>query len=120
VEARIGQPLLFRRGPSTGNKVVPAADFRFSRTERLRLQLPASPGTSGVSARLLDKAGQPLELPVRMGGPIDGQSGGSSAEQWITAEVTLAPLAAGDYAIEVTTSSGGETRQTIMAFRVAR
>ncbi len=34
------QPLLFRRGVTTGNRVLPAADLRFSRTERVRLELP--------------------------------------------------------------------------------
>ena len=112
----MAQPLVFRRGPKTGNRVVPAADFRFSRTERLRIELPVASGTKGVSARLLDKAGQPLALPVTTGERTDE----STTQAWITADVTLAPLAAGDYALELTTSSGSETRQTIMAFRVTR
>jgi VWFA-related protein len=116
VEAAGAQPLLFRRGPATANRTVPAADFLFSRTERLRLELPVAPGTNAVSGRLLDKTGQPLQVPVAVGQRTDDPTG----QLWITADVTLAPLAAGDYAIELTTSAGGETRQTIAAFRVSR
>ena len=116
IVAEAAQPLLFRRGPTTGNRVVPAADFRFSRTERLRLELPVAPGTQPASARLLDTAGQPMQLPVTTGRKVDEATG----QHWITADLTLAPLAAGDYAIEVTSTSGAETRQTVTAFRVSR
>ena len=34
------QSLLFRRGPATGNRLQPAADFQFSRSERAHLELP--------------------------------------------------------------------------------
>jgi hypothetical protein len=110
------QPLLFRRGPTTANRVVPAADFRFSRTERLRVEVPVAAGTTPGAARLLDKAGSPLSIPVAVTARVDETSG----QQWITADVTLAPLAPSDYAIEVTfTSEGGEQR-VVTAIRVTR
>jgi hypothetical protein len=111
-----GQPLIFRRGPSTANRVVPAADFRFHRSERIRLELPVGPTTKAGSGRLLDRAGQPLEIPVQVGERVDEATG----QRWMNADITLAPLAAGDYAVELSTSSGAETRQTITAFRVSR
>ena len=43
------QPLLFRRGLSTGNRVQPAASFQFSRTERLHLELPIGTATRGAA-----------------------------------------------------------------------
>jgi len=111
-----GQPLIFRRGPSTANRVVPAADFRFHRSERIRLELPVGDTTKAGTGRLLDRAGQPLQIPVKVGERIDEATG----QRWVTADITLAPLAAGDYAVELSTSSGTETRHTITAFRVSR
>ncbi|HEU4692892.1 MAG TPA: VWA domain-containing protein [Vicinamibacterales bacterium] len=120
LETEIGptvmQPLAFRRGPSTGNRLVPVAEFRFSRSDRLRLELPAAAGTKATSARLLDSAGTALQLPVTLGERTDAQS----SQRWLTADLTLASLGAGDYAIEITTSSGSNSHQIITAFRVAR
>jgi VWFA-related protein len=111
-----GQPLVFRRGPSTASKVVPAADFRFSRSERVRLEVPVAATVTAGSGRVLDRAGQPLKIPVTVADRTDQVTG----QKWITADLTLAPLAAGDYAIELTTASGSETRQIVTAFRVSR
>jgi VWFA-related protein len=110
------QPLLYRRGPSTANKVVPAADFSFSRSERLRLEVPVGNAVKPGDGRLLDRTGQPLKVPVTVAERVDQESG----QRWITADVTLAPLAAGDYAVELTTSSGSDTKHVITAFRVRR
>jgi VWFA-related protein len=112
----VAQPLAFRRGPSTGNRLVPVAEFRFSRSDRLRLELPAAASTKASAARLLDSAGTALQLPVTLGERTDAQSG----QRWITADLTLASLGAGDYAIEITMASGSNSHQIITAFRVAR
>jgi VWFA-related protein len=109
------QPLLFRRGVTTGNRVVPAADFRFSRTERIRLDLAAAADIKPVSGRLLDRGGQPLQVPVTVGERTDAASG----QRWITADVVLAPLSPGDYAIEVTLQ-GPQEQRIITAIRVTR
>ena len=69
-----------------------------------------------TAARLLDSAGTALQLPVTLSERTDAQSG----QRWITADLTLAALGAGDYAIEITTSSGETTHQIITAFRVTR
>jgi hypothetical protein len=92
---RWGAPLVLRRGPSTGTAYVPTADLRFRRQERVRVEL-SSPRES-VTAALVDRKGKPLEIPVR----VDP----ATPERGLTAEVSLAPLAAGDYAI-VLTSEG--------------
>lgn len=110
------QLLAFRRGPSTGNKIVPAADFRFSRSERVRFELPVAATVTAGSGRLIDRAGQPLKIPVTVGDRTDAETG----QKWITADIALAPLAAGDYAVELTTTAGTETRQIVTAFRVSR
>ena len=109
------QPLLFRRGPSTGNRVQPAADFRFSRTERLRLDLPVAGEIIPGSGRFLDRNAQPLQLPVQVGDKTD-----PDGQRWITADATLAPLGAGDYIVEVTYTSAGVEQRVLTAVRVTR
>ena len=48
------QPMLFRRGQVTGNKLVPAASFLFSRTERARFEFATAADATPGTARLLD------------------------------------------------------------------
>jgi hypothetical protein len=110
------QPLLFRRGVTTGNRLVPAADLRFSRTERLRLELPVEADVKPGAGRLLDRAGQPLQLPVTVGERTDDATG----QRWVTADVALAPLAGGDYAVEVELTGPTKSQRIISAIRVVR
>ena len=109
------QPLMFRRGVTTGNRLVPAADFRFSRTERVRLELAAGADVKPVSGRMLDRGGQALQVPVTVGERADAASG----QRWITADVVLAPLSPADYAIEVTVR-GAQEQRLVAAIRVTR
>ena len=109
-----GQALLFRRGPTTGNRLQPAASRRFTRTERVHVEIPASAGDSLTLARLLDKSGQPLSVPITIGERLDEPTN----QRWLTADLTLAPLAMGDYAIETTVSTGAGQRKGISAFRI--
>jgi hypothetical protein len=104
--------VFIRRGPLTGNKDTVTADLRFRRTEQLRLEVPA--GTeAGWTAKLLDRTGKPMTIPVATGrrGETDGPS-------WLTAQIVLAPLAVGDYIIELTNSDG--TSRNLLAFRKPR
>jgi VWFA-related protein len=112
----IGQPMLFRRGLTTGNRLLPAASFQFSRTERARLEFPATAGAKPATARLLDRNGEPLAVPVTIGERTDTQSN----QRWVTADITLAPLSAGDYAVELTRDSGGTQRKIVTAIRVTK
>ncbi|HZI80541.1 MAG TPA: VWA domain-containing protein [Vicinamibacterales bacterium] len=96
----LGTPVVWRRGPSTGPRHVQTADARFSRSERIRLELATTvPGTA--VARLLDRAGQPLQVPVQVSARPDE----SGQFRWIVADAVLAPLAPGQYAIDVTLGS---------------
>jgi len=99
--------VFIRRGPSTGNKEMPTADLRFRRSERLRVEVPASAET--VSARLLDRTGKALAVPVTAATRTD-----ADGTRWATGELALAPLAPADYVVEV---SAGESR-TVAAFRI--
>ena len=110
------QPMLFRRGPATGNRLVPAATFLFSRTERARLEFPIAADTKISGGRLLDRMGHPLGVPVTMSDRVDAATG----QRWATADITLAALAAGDYAVEVTIARGTTTDRRVAAIRVGR
>jgi VWFA-related protein len=109
--------LWVRRGPATGNKEVPTADLRFRRSEQVRVEIPTA-SSDPVTARLLDRTGKPLAVPVTA--VIRDDADGS---KWVTAQLALAPLAPADYAIEMTTGAGGAggsggERRMISAFRV--
>jgi VWFA-related protein len=103
----VGEAVMWRRGGSTGPQFVRTADPRFQRSDRLRLELATD--TNGATARLLDRVGKALQVPVQVSERAD-----ADGVRWIVADVTLAPLAAGDYAIEVT--AGGATQVT--GFRI--
>jgi VWFA-related protein len=109
------QPMLFRRGPVTGNKLVPAASFLFSRTERARFEFPANAEAKPGAGRLLDRGGQPLAIPVTVSERTDDKG-----QRWLAADVTLAALAAGDYAVELTVTNGTSTQRLLSALRVGR
>jgi hypothetical protein len=63
-----------------------------------------------ASARLLDRRGAESSVPVTLSERGDD----SGAFRWIVADVTLAPLAQGDYLIEI---AQGDTR-SLTPFRV--
>jgi VWFA-related protein len=111
IDAATPSPLLWRRGPSTGNRWEPAGAPQFSRTERLRLEVPAAEGEESGEGSVVDRNGQPLGVPVTMGVRTD-----ENGARWITAELTLAPLAPGDYVIEILPGQ----RRVITAVRVTR
>jgi hypothetical protein len=100
--------LFIRRGPSTANKEVPTADLRFRRSESIRLEIPTTAGAAGA-ARLLDRTGKPLAVPVAAALRDD-----ADGSRWLTAQLALAPLAPGDYVIEI---ASGE-RRMLSAFRI--
>jgi VWFA-related protein len=100
--------IFVRRALATGNKDTPTADLRFRRNEQMRVEIPAD-SADAVTARLLDRTGKPLAVPVTAG--VRDEADGS---RWQTAQIALAPLAPGDYVIEITSGD----RKSISAFRV--
>jgi VWFA-related protein len=105
--------MFFRRGPTTANKEIPTADLRFRRGDTLRVAVPARSSAVADGARLLDRSGKALAVPVAVSA-LDEADG----SRWLSAQAALAPLAPGDYLIEVTASSGGAQQRTLTAFRV--
>ena len=97
-----------RRGPASANREVPTADLRFRRNEQVKVEAPTR-STTPAAARLLDRTGKALAVPVTVSLRDD-----ADGSRWTTAQVVLAPLAVGDYVIEL---SEGSTR-TLAAFRV--
>ena len=100
--------LFIRRGITTGNQPMPTADLRFRRTERIIVEVPTTSNDAGT-AQLLGRSGKPMAVPVTTA--IREDADGS---RWRTAQLALAPLAAGDYVVEI--SVGAE--KTLTAIRV--
>jgi VWFA-related protein len=94
--APLGESLMLRRGPSTGPRYMATADPRFQRTDRLRLEIPTR-SDDASTARLLDRTGKPMQVAVATSDRQDDAGG----FRWVVVDATLAPLAPGDYAIEV-------------------
>ncbi len=107
------EPLLFRLSGATAPP-RPAADFRFNRIERVRLEAPLAPAARAVSGRVVDRTGQPLEVPVTVG------ERDSDGVRWLVADVNLAPLSNGDYGIELTAEREGKRAAMVTAIRVVR
>ena len=104
----LGDPVMWRRGPSTGLKHLATADPRFQRSERVRFEF-ATAADGNATARMLDRVGNPIRVPVQVSTRPD-----PSGFRWIVADAILAPLAAGDYGIEVTLG----TAKHVAAFKV--
>ena len=106
--------LAARRGPSTGLAYVATADPRFRRTERLRLEVPlAGEGFTGAG-RLLTREGQATPLIVSYSARTDE----ATKQQFAVADVTLAPLAEGEYVVELSLTKGGKTEVVTYGFRI--
>jgi VWFA-related protein len=103
-----------RRGPSTGRSYEPTADPRFRRTERLTLELAKLADDTVVSGRMLNRGNQVLQIPVTISERVDEPTG----LRTIVAEVVLAPLAAGEYVLELTATKGTQTETRTFAIRV--
>jgi hypothetical protein len=98
---------VWRRRPATGLTYSRSADPRASRTDRLRFEF-ASTAAPAPAATLLDRTGQPMAVPLQV------STRDEAGVRWIVVETALAPLAPGDYAVEV--KAGDASR--ITAFRV--
>jgi VWFA-related protein len=108
--ATLSEAVMWRRGPTTGLQHRRTADPRFQRSERIRLELATMTASPPAAARLLDRSGNPLAIPVQVSARPDA----SGAFQWIVVDASLAPLAPADYAIEVTQG----TDKQLTGFRV--
>lgn len=111
-----GEPLIFHRGPSTGNQLQPSSGRVFPRSDRLRLELEATSASPGWSGVLLDRNGNRTAVPVATSERTDAGTG----QRWLVAEITLAPLGAGDYVVELNATEGAQQKKTLVAIRVTQ
>ncbi len=93
-------------------QAVPVASREFSRTERLTIRVAAyAPDrTPRVSARLLNRVGQPMRTLV-----VEGPS---TATGQFQIDLPLASLAPGEYMIELTASGAAGEGKDLLSFRV--
>lgn len=108
----LGQPLYFRRGPTTGPVELVTSDRRYRRTDRIIVQVSTTLAPERVSAELLDRTGKPIAIPV------NAVTVEKESVRWVRSDLALAPLAAGDYVIRITTERGTEKIQMLAAFRI--
>ena len=106
--------LASRRGPATGLHYVATADTRYQRTERIRFEVPRLSAEGTVAARLLSRNGQPLPLAVTVSERVDD----ATKIRYAVADVTLLPLAQGEYVLEVTVANDGKTERAVYGFRI--
>jgi hypothetical protein len=106
--------LALRRGPSTGLAYFPTADPRFRRTERLRLEVPVAADGFAGAGRLLTREGQPMPLIVGVSTRLDE----GTQQRFAVADLTLAPLAAGDYVLELSLTKNGKPEVVSYGFRI--
>ena len=112
------KPVMFRRGPTTGPRLLPAGSPLFSRTERMRLDFPVGPaqGDKPGTGRVLDRGGTATQITVVVSERTDEATG----QRWIAADLNLAALSPGDYVVEVVYArESGEVR-SLTPIRVGR
>ena len=109
----LGDPIAYRAAAAAAVPWRPLATFHFRRTERVRLEWPGIAPVDGHEARLLDRKGQPLEVPIAVTTRADGTA------TVVVADLNLAPLSIGEYVIELTAKSGDITERKLVAIRVS-
>ena len=122
VDARIDVPatppsiiggILSYRG--IARALQPAADGRYRRTERVTLEAPLAGGAEPAGARVLDRAGTALDVPVASRVRVD-----EAGTRWLVASLALAPFTDGDYVIEMEAVQGEQRERKLFAIRVVR
>ena len=106
--------LALRRGPSTGLAYVGTADPRFRRTERIRLEVPLIGEGFAGTARLLTREGQATAIIVSFTERTDDKT----SQRFGVAEMALAPLAEGDYVLELLLMKDGKSDIVSYGFRI--
>jgi VWFA-related protein len=110
----LGDPILYRATPSPRSPLWPSAGHLFSRTDRLHLEWALGGPLDSHVARLLDRRGQPLAVNVTLAEPPAGD------RPTLVGDVNLAPLAPGDYLVELVVGRAGATERHLVAIRVDR
>jgi VWFA-related protein len=110
----LGDVIVFRGLPAPTAPLRAVADFHYRRTERARLEWPIRATLAQRTARLLNRLGQPLPVPITL---TEYQADGRTL---LAADLLLAPLAEGDYVVELSVGSAATPEQRYVAIRVTR
>lgn len=108
----IGDVLAFR---GLARALLPAPDGRYRRTERATIEGVLLEGATAAGARVLDRFGKPLKVPVASRERAD-----TAGVRWMVADLTLAPLTEGDYVIELEAIREERREKRLFAIRVVR
>jgi VWFA-related protein len=111
--ALLGKPLAYRAASAAASAYKPLAAFQFRRTERVRVEWPVTQPLETHSARLLDRAGKPMAI------PLETSTRDAGGVTMLTTNLNLAPFSNGDYLIEVTAKAGEKTETQTVAIRVS-
>jgi hypothetical protein len=108
----VGDPLIFRATPAASSPLRPAADSQFYRTERLHVEWPILLPLDQRVARLLGRDGRPLAVPVNL------TERDQAGQRVLAADLNLAPLAPGDYVVELVAGAGTSEARRYLPIRV--
>jgi VWFA-related protein len=111
--ALLGKPLAYRAASAAASAYKPLAAFQFRRTERVRLEWPVSQALDAHSARLLDRTGKPIAI------PLETATRDAAGTTLLTTTLNLAPFSNGDYLIEINAKAGEKTDTQLIALRVS-
>jgi hypothetical protein len=111
--ALLGKPLAYRAASAAASAYKPLAAFQFRRTERVRLEWPVSQALDAHSARLLDRTGKPIAI------PLETATRDAAGTTLLTTTLNLAPFSNGDYLIEISAKAGEKTETQLVALRVS-
>lgn len=109
----LAPPRFFRAGPLPAHPYHPAAEPRFGRTERMRLEWPLIGESGTYAVRLLNAQGDERALDVALT-EIDG------TPRVLRADIRLLSVAAADYVLEITAEAGDVRDRQLIALRVTR
>jgi hypothetical protein len=94
---------------SSDASAIPTVTRQFDRTDRLLIRFEMY-GDGGVTARLLNRNGDPMTvLPVNAGGPRASE---------MVVDLPLATLARGDYVIEIAATGQAGQARALVAIRI--
>ena len=108
----LGAGLVYRATPASRSPLVPVASFQFRRTERVRIEWPVGGLLERRDARLLGRNGEPVAVTITL---TEIERDGRHV---LALDGLLAPLAPGDYVVEVTAAAGGRTETRLVGIRV--
>ena len=111
--ALLGKPLAYRAASAAASAYKPLAAFQFRRTERVRIDWPTTQPLESHSARLLDRAGKPMAIPLQT------TTRDADGIPMLSTNLSLAPFSNGDYLIEVSAKAGEKTETQVVAIRVS-